>query len=218
MNTLDKIFSDYVEELSRSGLEFWLHTDETGTAGEKLLRLAALAYSYQLYKARIFNLAHVARMLCWEQTLYASGLPPCEGTLMEHPWIGSIHDQFESLIHDRSAWKNPALCSRTLWQLEKSYTTLSLASLADGLHINSSYLSRIISQSFFVSFMDLLQCKRILEAMSAMEHTSRIPLGDLAACSGFHSAHHLYCTFKKYTALSPSEVRRLYFTVLYPAR
>lgn len=166
-----------------------------------LLRITALVYAKEQYVSRIFHLAQAAQLICWFNEAYTAEQPECLNSL-----LNMTCRKIETLHDERDIWKNPALCARALRQIEQEYQDINLHDLSSRLNINSAYLSRVLSQSLGVSFLDLLHSKRILTATNLfLQSEKRIPLEQLAANLGYSSAHYFYCVFKKYTGLTPTE-------------
>lgn len=170
-----------------------------------LLRITALLYAEEQYVSRVFHLAQAAQLICWSNEIYTAGQPERLKAL-----LNMTCRKIETLHDERDIWKNPALCARALRQIEREYQTINLHDLSVRLNVNSAYLSRVLSQSLEVSFLDLLHSKRILAAISlCLQSEVRIPLEQLAASLGYSSAHYFYCVFKKYIGLTPTECQYL---------
>ncbi len=184
------------------GLDIFAHQ---GKGGAALLRITALLYAQDQYISHIFHLAQATRLICWFNETYTVSQAECLQTILQ-----MTCRKIETLHDERDIWKNPALCARALRQIEREYQDINLSRLSIRLNVNSAYLSRVLSQSLKVSFLDLLHCKRILAATDSFLHTEkRLPLEQLAANLGYSSAHYLYCIFKKYVGLTPTECRHL---------
>ena len=105
---------------------------------------------------------------------------------------------------------NPALCSRVLIVLERQFKTLNLTELAAMMDVNSSYLSRTISKTMGCSFLDLLHCRRILEAVKQFSTPGiRVSVEQISLLVGYSTVHHFYCVFRRYTGFPPKEIRTL---------
>ena len=116
----------------------------------------------------------------------------------------------ESTHESLDRWKNPALCSYAIRQIEQHYQKICLHDLSSALKINPSYLSRVLSQNLHVTFLDLLHTKRIFVALEYFSNSKKLPqLEYLATDLGYSSAHYFYCVFKRYVGLTPSEVWHL---------
>lgn len=191
-----------MEELLDKGLDIFACQRGGITA---LLRITALLYAKEQYASRIFHLAQAAQLICWSNETYEDERPENLKSL-----LNMTCRKIETLHDERDIWKNPALCTRALRQIEREYQNITLHDLSVRLNVNSAYLSRILSQSLEVGFLDLLHSKRILTAMNLfLQSEKRIPLEQLAASLGYSSAHYFYCVFKKYTGFTLTECQYL---------
>lgn len=171
----------------------------------KLFRVTALLYAKEQYTSRVFHLAQAAQLICWSNETYLPHQAECTDSIlyMTCKKIEAIHDK-------QAIWKNPALCARALRQIEQQYQEINLHDLSVRLQVNSAYLSRVLSQSLNVSFLDLLHSKRILTAVDLFSQMAPSPALELLSDNlGYASAHYFYCVFKKYVGLTPTECRRL---------
>lgn len=79
---------------------------------------------------------------------------------------------------------------------------LTLISLSNVLHLNPSYLSRILKQRTGSTFTDFLMSLRIQNAIKLME--SGIPyVNEISRKVGFRDPYYFSKTFKKYAHMSP---------------
>ena len=87
---------------------------------------------------------------------------------------------------------------------------LSLELIADHLHINKSYLSRIINSEMDVSFSDYINRLRVEEAETYLSLTEYedYTLSTIGLEAGFNSKSVFNTCFKKYTGFTPSEYRK----------
>ena len=81
----------------------------------------------------------------------------------------------ESTHESLDRWKNPALCSYAIRQIEQHYQKICLHDLSSALKINPSYLSRVLSQNLHVTFLDLLHTKRIFVALEYFSNSKKLP-------------------------------------------
>lgn len=79
---------------------------------------------------------------------------------------------------------------------------LTLKTLSDHLHLNPSYLSRILKQRTGVTFTDFLTSLRIQTAIKLMEE-GNIFVNEIARKVGFSDPYYFSKTFKKYAHSSP---------------
>ena len=94
--------------------------------------------------------------------------------------------------------------------LERQFETITLKMAAEMVGVNSSYLSRTVSQTYGCSFLDLLHCRRILAAVERFGAPE--PRDSMEAISlqvGYTTVHHFYCVFRRYIGSPPKEMRTL---------
>ncbi|MCC8141639.1 MAG: AraC family transcriptional regulator, partial [Lachnospiraceae bacterium] len=84
---------------------------------------------------------------------------------------------------------------------------LTLQEVADHLHLNPSYFSRIFKQSFGSTFKEYVTQVRIEEAKRLLSNTSYSIL-DIAVASGFDNQSYFTSVFKKYTGMTPGQFRK----------
>jgi len=103
---------------------------------------------------------------------------------------------------------NPAICRRVHSIIEKDYKTLTLAETANVLRITSPYLCHTLSSNTGCSFLEALNCRRILASMQYMLTNIDGSTEQASLMSGFHSIHYYYRVFRHYTGCSPVFVRK----------
>ncbi len=84
---------------------------------------------------------------------------------------------------------------------------LTLQEVADHLHLNPSYFSRIFNQSFGSTFKGYLTQVRIEEAKRLLANTD-YSLLDIAVAVGFDNQSYFTSVFKKYTGMTPGQYRK----------
>ncbi len=84
---------------------------------------------------------------------------------------------------------------------------VTLQEVADYLHLNPSYFSRIFKQSFGSTFKEYLTQVRIEDSKRLLLNTD-YSLQDIAMASGFHSQSYFTSVFKKYTGMTPGQYRK----------
>ena len=103
---------------------------------------------------------------------------------------------------------------RTLFELEKSYTdqSLTLSKLAEQLEVPTTYISQAVNNQLGVNFNDFVNEWRVKEAQSLLKNSDNhnLTLLYIAQSSGFKSSSAFNAAFKKITASTPSQFRRLY--------
>ena len=84
--------------------------------------------------------------------------------------------------------------------------SVSRTEVAEYLHINEDYFSRIFKKYTGYTFKDYDIRVRMETAKNLLEHT-RLPVSMVAGKTGFDNFSHFSQTFKKYTGKTPSEFR-----------
>ena len=203
----DRYFSQDYEALVREelnkGLDLLLSRE--GGGGDIFFRYLILLYARKQYSARIFHLGQAAQLLLWMNRAYTAD------ALEQMPaLIRRTCREIERLHSCWDTWQNPALCSGTIRHIERSYSGVNLKELSRQMGVNASYLSRVLSQNFHATFLDLLHTKRILTALDLFRSgEASLQMETIAANLGYSSQHYFYCVFKRYTGLTPSAAQNL---------
>ncbi|MCD9025372.1 response regulator transcription factor [Cohnella silvisoli] len=101
----------------------------------------------------------------------------------------------------------PSIIKRVKDFLDKHCTEdVTLVSLSGHLHINHSYLSRLIKKETGVNFRDLL-CQYRIEKAKEMMKQAEIKTFEIAYEVGFKDPSHFSQAFKRTVGVSPSEYR-----------
>lgn len=98
----------------------------------------------------------------------------------------------------------------TLMIEQKLFTdpSLTVASVADRLGTNRTYLSKTINESTGKTFTQLINDYRIREAIAQMsDFEANKPLKQIAAEVGFSSLSTFYATFQSSTGMTPARYR-----------
>lgn len=105
--------------------------------------------------------------------------------------------------------KKEDIVSKTLDFLNTNYSdpNLTLKTLSDYLHVNPSYLSRIIKQKTGTSCIDFLTSLRVSNAIKLME-TGEQYVNDIGRRVGFMDPYYFSKVFKKYAHISPKDYIR----------
>ena len=83
---------------------------------------------------------------------------------------------------------------------------ITLDEIAEYLHANRSYLSRLYKSRSGVNLFDDILRRRVEKAKEYMEYTDR-KLYEIAVEVGFEDAGYFSKVFQKYTGMSPKEYR-----------
>ncbi|GIO93868.1 MULTISPECIES: response regulator transcription factor [Paenibacillus] len=86
---------------------------------------------------------------------------------------------------------------------------LSLKTLSQRLQMHPNYLGQLFQQEVGASFSDYLNQYRIEKATQLLLHTDQ-KTADIALGVGYTDSSYFYRQFKKYTGVSPTEMRSMY--------
>ncbi len=86
---------------------------------------------------------------------------------------------------------------------------VSLLSIANRLHISSTYLSQLVNSVTDSNFSDFINGYRVIEAQRLLTHPnySNYPIRSVGLEAGFNSKSAFYAAFKKHTGMTPSEYK-----------
>ena len=100
-----------------------------------------------------------------------------------------------------------SLYGQMVHYVEQNYLRkITLDEIAEYLHANRSYLSRLYKSRSGVNLFDDILRRRVEKAKEYMEHTDR-KLYEIAVEVGFEDAGYFSKVFQKYTGMSPKEYR-----------
>ncbi|WP_261800126.1 helix-turn-helix domain-containing protein [Paenibacillus sp. PAMC21692] len=83
---------------------------------------------------------------------------------------------------------------------------LSLVRLADEIHFNPSYLSRLFKQERGIKLSEYIEDVRFARAKELLLHTE-MKIAEIGASVGYEAPHSFTRVFKKWTGISPHEFR-----------
>lgn len=111
-------------------------------------------------------------------------------------------------ITERHESHNTSLRQEVLAMLEAGFgdPNLTLALVAEGVNVSSSYLSRFFKDQTGYNFADYLNRLRI-ERAKALLSDHRLTLNEIAGSVGYLSANTLIRIFKKYEGVTPGQYR-----------
>lgn len=87
---------------------------------------------------------------------------------------------------------------------------LKIVDIAQTLHTNRSYISKIINSEFKCSFIEFVNQHRLLDAKSQLIKKPNQSIIDISHLTGFNSASTFTRVFKQYEGTSPSQYRKNY--------
>jgi len=100
------------------------------------------------------------------------------------------------------------LAMKTLKYIEENYKTASLTDLAVEMNQSVSNLSKLIRNITGSTFKELLQTKRLNQAVHLLSHTS-LPITDIIYMVGYDNTSYFYRIFKEKHGMSPKEFRSM---------
>ncbi len=113
-----------------------------------------------------------------------------------------------SLFAEDASQDNDNLVNRALRLIEREYAQdISLSYIADKLHTNKSYLSRIFKEKTGESVMNYITQKKISRAKHLLLHT-HMKLYEISDSLSIASPQYLSTVFKRFTGLSPNEYKK----------
>ncbi|PLR95871.1 response regulator transcription factor [Bacillus sp. T33-2] len=90
---------------------------------------------------------------------------------------------------------------------DRYHEPLRLSGIAEEMHFNANYLSRLFSEEVGLSFSEFLLSYRVEMAKQLLARNRQWSVQQIAEKCGFSSQHHLSSAFKKFTQCSPTEYR-----------
>lgn len=100
------------------------------------------------------------------------------------------------------------LYDQILSYIDRNYSKkITLNDLAQELHANSSYLSRLFKQKSGMNLFDRILQKRIEKAKEYME-TTEWKIYEISQAVGFEDTGYFSRVFKKYSGISPKEYKK----------
>ena len=82
---------------------------------------------------------------------------------------------------------------------------LKITDVAERLHTNRTYVSRVLKEQLDTTFADFINRQRIDHACRLMKQQPDLSAPDVATMSGFSSQSSFYRNFKKYMGCSPTD-------------
>ncbi len=82
---------------------------------------------------------------------------------------------------------------------------LKITDVANLLHTNRTYVSRVLKEQIGTTFADFINHQRIDHACQLMEQQPQLPAAEVASQSGFSSQSSFYRNFKLYKGCSPKD-------------
>jgi two-component system response regulator YesN len=109
----------------------------------------------------------------------------------------------------KSFVQNNAIISKVNDYIAQNYQkNIRLAAIANHIHVNSSYLSRLYRQETGITITDAISRYRIEKAKEFLQNPE-IKAYEVAYLVGFEDAAYFSLMFKRHTGCSPTEYRQL---------
>ncbi len=84
---------------------------------------------------------------------------------------------------------------------------LTLRTLCEQIRESPHYVSQVISQDLQTTFYDLVNRRRIQDAMAALRAAPNTPVSEIGAAAGFNSKSTFNAAFRLHAGVTPSEYR-----------
>ncbi|MDF2835458.1 MAG: AraC family transcriptional regulator [Paenibacillus sp.] len=139
------------------------------------------------------------------------------GSLMQldaHPSWQERFDSLKTAAKDLFAVRERGEQSRAITAIDKICSfidehiaeDLSLVRLADEIHLNPSYLSRLFKQERGVKLSEYIEDARFAKAKDRLKNTDN-KIAEIGMSVGYEAAHSFTRVFKKWSGMSPQEFR-----------
>lgn len=205
IEVLAEDFRVYLDSFSGRGLAYCFEQKTE----DMCAYILCLIWLQKQYEQKKLHLGQVSRlMIFWRE--YFQRLK-----IGDRVSVGRLCSDLDRVCSKLAQLDNPALCSRVIWYVETQHEDMNLKSMAEKLKTNSSYLSRIISQNFGCTFLELLHCHRIMVSFALFAVSKQeLSMEEISSRLGYSSVHYYYNVFKRYAGLTPSKTRRIVYSIL----
>lgn len=126
-------------------------------------------------------------------------------------WGLQLVEEIESLNRKHISFDQVVIHRVQQYIKENYHREISLTLLADMVHLNQAYLSRLFKQKTEMSFTDYLTRVRLQEAKRLLVTTDQT-IDEIASAVGFKNNSYFTSVFKKREGINPSEFRSRYLT------
>lgn len=121
--------------------------------------------------------------------------------------LQQITEQYSDNIFKNNQAKNPQLIKKALIYIADHYNRpLTLNEVAEYVHLNPSYFSKLFKSSTGNSFKEHLNAVRIEESKRLLENTD-YSIIDISVAVGFDDQSYFSKVFKKHTGMTPKQYR-----------
>ncbi|MFZ5966058.1 MAG: response regulator [Bacillota bacterium] len=128
--------------------------------------------------------------------------------------IKDLRDTLETIIRTIGSslsllsTQHSYIISKVMAYIEENYQSpIKLDMLADYVHVNSCYLSRLFSKETGTTLTETITRIRIEKAKELLV-SNNSKTYEIASMVGFEDPSYFSCVFKKYTSLSPNQFRK----------
>lgn len=128
----------------------------------------------------------------------------CELEQITLDFISSLK---EALVNDKNRYSK-VVCNSIQYIDRNLANLLSLTTIADAVHINASYLSRIFKKETGQPISEYINISRIEKAKELLSDNADLTY-EIAEQVGFHDPAYFSSIFKKYTGVSPREYKQI---------
>lgn len=127
--------------------------------------------------------------------------------------IGHLNGLIDSVAHRLRSARSPAASKiveqAKRWIRERLHEEISLQAVADALHVNPYYLSRLFRQATNETYLEYTTRLRFERARELLVHT-QLKMHEIAERVGFKDANYFSIAFKKFEGVNPTEYRKRY--------
>ncbi len=134
-------------------------------------------------------------------------------TIHEHRYKQSVFAQmlFKILLLSENSGRKDPLVARALEYIQDNWSAyLSLDQISDALGVSKYHLSHVFTRTMGVSIKQYILMRRLDNAKFLLESTDK-SIGEIAELCAYESATYFSNAFKKYTARSPQNYRKLFW-------
>ena len=122
-------------------------------------------------------------------------------------FTANVTDHFAQNVFDTIYSGQSYIISQAIQHINANYMNrISLKKVANYIHVNESYLSKLFKQEMSISFTEYLNEIRINKSIELMENT-RMNILDIALYVGFEDQSYFTKVFKKRTGRTPKKYR-----------
>jgi YSIRK-targeted surface antigen transcriptional regulator len=123
-------------------------------------------------------------------------------------YIPKVLKEFTGYVHrSKTETLSKPISTCRNYIMTNIYSILSVSKLADMVHLNPVYLSRLFKKEMGVSLSEYIQLQKIEEAKRLMRYSDD-PLAEICTSLGFSDQSYFTKVFKKFTNITPTEFKK----------